>query len=394
MRDPLTGFWTYSGLAIALLAALPAGPARAQTAPPEPPSGVTQADADEVARQQRLPDDLERVRREEAEQSKRATVHVAVGFGEAGIPRANYGFVRDGPVGTAPDLPAEYSEARIPMLIFEGGGEFSGIGRFSLRYAEGDKGNRTEIPQGATGTARGAPYTANSQSGSTGVGGNVAVGIATETQVKALSGTYGYYDIGEFHLGAADVPGVTARRVTPAPDLSLGLGFGVDLLEREHYGETEIEFPVQFNQTIYQHVNENLFRAFGGLDAAFPLGSRAHFGTEVQVGGYYFDTDLVSEEAVMQNFGPAADRAFTTRIEDDESGIGFRVDAGAELGFGLGGAVEAFLSGSATYFSHRAQVVNPSSGDFVLEGGTTFLDTAEALDWQVMLGVRIGLGPR
>jgi hypothetical protein len=368
--------------------------AQAQEAPAARPEGVTQAEVDAVAQQQRHFDDLERTRREDAAQSHQTILHFGVGYGESGAPRANYGFVRDGPPGTAPDLPAAYSEERIPMLTVVAGGEFRGIGRFELSYGEGDADNHVDIAQGAAGTARGAPYTATSPGGSTGVGGNVALEVTTETRVQQVSGTYGYYDIGEFSLNPFDVPGTSTRRVTLAPDLSIGLGFGVDLLEREHDGETQIHIPVEFSQVIHQRLNEHMFRAFGGLDAAFPLGSGAHFRTEVQVGGYYFDTDLVSEESVRQNFGPTADRAFTTTLEDSDSGVGFRVDAGAELGFGLGGAVEAFLAGSATYFSHRAQVVNPSSGDFVLDGGTTFLDAAEALDWQVMLGVRIGLGDR
>jgi hypothetical protein len=112
------------------------------------------------------------------------------------------------------------------------------------------------------------------------------------------------------------------------------------------------------------------------------------------VGAYLYDFDLSSVETNAQNFGPAADRAFTSTIEDSESGVGYRGRAFAELAFDVSRSLEIFVGGSANYSSHRAQVVNPFSGDFVLAGGTTFLDTDNAFDWQVGIGLRAQLrGP-
>lgn len=51
-----------------------------------------------------------------------------------------------------------------------------------------------------------------------------------------------------------------------------------------------------------------------------------------------------------------------------------------------------FVSGRASYLSDRAQVINPFSGDFILAGGTTFLDTDEAFDWGISIGLRLRLG--
>ena len=317
------------------------------------------------------------------------SVQIAGGFGESAIPPGNYGFVRDGAPGTAPDLPAEVGERRVPLLVIEAGAQFRGIGHFNLGYREGDAGNRTEIPQSTTGGARGYAHTDNAPSDSTGIGGNVPLSVDTDVRVWELDAGYRIPMAYIFGGGAAAGSGVSPY-----------FGITAAWRDREHVGIVSITTPVIATQTLEQDVDELEITALVGAEAVVPVGTRARFTLGGEVGAYLYYFDLDSLETNIQNFGPVADRDFTIAIEDGENDVGLTGAFRAEFSIDISGGpvdgrtsrVELFAGGGGRFVSDRAQVVNPSSGDFVLGGGTTFLATDDAFDWQVMAGLRVVWG--
>ena len=333
-------------------------------------------------------------------------MQIAGGFGESVIPRGNYGFERDGAPVTTPERPAAFSERSIPMLAVEAGAQFHGIGRFDLGYRKGDASNRTEIPLSTTGGARGYPYTDNAPSGSTGIGGNVPLSVDTDVRVWELEAGYRLPMAYIFRGGATAGSGVslgwsgssisTTTNATAGSGVSPYFGITAAYRDREHIGIVSITTPVIATQTLEQDVDELEIAALVGADAVIPLGTGARFTLGGEVGAYLYDFDLGSLETNNQNFGPAADRDFAIAIEDSENGVGFTGAIRAELSIDVSGGpgggrttgVELFAGGGARFLSDRAQVVNPFSGDFVLGGGTTFLDTDDVFDWQVTVGMR------
>ncbi|MEQ1688214.1 MAG: hypothetical protein ABL874_06550 [Sphingopyxis sp.] len=180
------------------------------------------------------------------------SIQIAGGYGEMGIPRGNYGFRRDGPFGTAPELPALLSVPRVPVLVIEGAATFQGIGRFNLGYREGDGRNFVDLPTGPAGTARGFPYTALSPSGSTGITGNVPVRIDNFVEVQEFSAglhipiSYGIQDKltpGVIHDGGSTMW---------APSTRLGLFFNTFIVfrDRNHGNVVSITTPVIATQTL------------------------------------------------------------------------------------------------------------------------------------------------
>lgn len=313
-------------------------------------------------------------------------------FGESEIPPANYGFQRDGPIGTSPERPAAFSENRLETYGFAIGLDLGRLS-FSADYSWGEASNRTDIPVSTTGGGRGYPYTRTAQSGSTGLGGNVALGVDTEVSTDQISGGV-EYSLFDLDRGDDATQWVGQEREVMA-DFSLGARFV--RRDTDHLGVVSITTPVIATQTLDQDIDQLEGHLFLSGEAIVPLGPGVRLTLGGEAGAYLYDFDLRSVETNTQNFGPAADRAFTATIDDSESGIGWFGSARARLGFDAGSfgpeergqRIEIFVEGQASYRSDRAQVVNPFSGDFVLAGGTTFLDTDDAFDWRIMAGVRL-----
>lgn len=353
--------------------------------------------AEDIAREAREAMDVQRMTMEQNEanrQMQRAFVQVFGTYGENDVPSANFGFQRDGAAGTAPERPAAFSTERVETFGFGFGLQIGALS-FNLGYTEGEASNRTGVPASTTGGARGYPYTDNAPSDSTGIGGNVALDVDTEVSLNAFAPRIGYsWDVGG--RGATVVRGSYGHFFDqPYDNLILFNAFADGLVgDRDHRGVVSITTPVIATQTLDQDLDELELGITVGFQAFFPIGGGAHVSIGGEVGVYAYDYDLSSLETNAQNFGPAADRAFTVRLDDSESGIGYRGAATAELGIGIGRDFELFVAGEARYQSHRAQVVNPFSGDFVLAGGTSFLDTDNTFDWRISLGLRMQLrGP-
>lgn len=376
-------------------------PAPSPPAPPPPPAatpvaaapaqGLTQDEINEVARQQSHFDVVERERRMEKERNEKAaldrtgnSVFVSVGVGETEIPGTNYGFVRDGAVPT-PEVAALTGQQRFPTIVVRGGAVFDDLGRFLFQYSEGDASNGVDLPAGETGTAQGFPYSAESPSGSSGISGRVPVTVASDVAVQ------------EFRAGfrRSAFPGFKAK-----DPFDIFYGIEGAIRDRDHRGEVSITTPVIASQQLDQDVDERELHLLLGAEAEVPLGDRARFLIGAEVSGYYYDFDLKSLETVSQNFGPVADRDFTTLIEDSESGVGysgmirgqFILDLGARPADGGHSRAQLFVAGQASFLSDRAQILNPPNGDFVQAGGTSGLVTTDAIDWSVSLGFRVFMG--
>lgn len=321
-------------------------------------------------------------------------LHAEGGVGQTETPPANYGVRRDGAAGTSPDVPAAYSTERADTFGFGFGVDIGGIA-VSLGYAEGDARNRTEIAPSTTGGGQGTVNTALSPGGSTGGFANRGLTVDTNTEVKEFSGSVRF----DMWTIAGDREFSPVQGPLRNPRLSAEM-FGelfINYRERDHFGEVNIPgvpagTPPVINQVIENDVDETEIGAALGVETRVPLGSNAQFTFGVDLGLYYFDHGVDTLQTNVQLVGGPQDLAFTLTQQDSESGIGVRGDASAELAFAVSSALELFARGGVSFTSDRAQVVNPFSGNFVLAGGTTFLDSDDTFDWAVRMGVRIALG--
>ena len=309
--------------------------------------------------------------------------------GETEVPETNYGFLSNGPVGEGNDQAAGFSEERVETFGFGLGASLPRIGEFSLGYSEGSADGRFDIPVLPGGGASGIVNTDESPSTSTGVTGNFGLRGTTEVSVKSFEGGYRY--------SFFDLPS-EGRAAEPRVRLAPFVGVTGAYRERDHQARLDIAttlssgFLVQVSQQLDQEVVETEFGVLIGFDAAALLINDVRFDLRVEAGAYHFDYDLRSLETRTQNIGPASDQSFTNLIEDGESGIGYSGSVQVGLGVAVDRQIELFLAGRASYFSDRAQVINPFSGDFVQDGGTTFLGTDDAIDWRVMAGIRFRWG--
>jgi hypothetical protein len=302
------------------------------------------------------------------------------GFGSMQIPRTNYGFVADGPPPD-PEFPALFSAERPGGFWLSGEWETGRFGAFSLTYARAEASNHVEIAAGPPGSRRGWPYTALSPSGSAGLSGNVGMEVDTEARVEA-------YRIGWSMRFGADPPAEVLDELRAS--LNGTVGITASYRDRDHHGTLSITTPVIATQTFDQDVDELELGVNVGIEAVVPFSADVRLRLGAQAGAYYYDYDLRSVEHNVQNFGPAADRDFTTELRDSIGNIAYAGDAIAAIEVDLSPSAILFLSGEAAYFSDRAQVLNPPNGTFVQNGGTSALGTDDAFDWRVGIGLRIG----
>ena len=304
------------------------------------------------------------------------------------IPPVNYGFLRDGPSGAAPETPAGFSEERVDMFGFVLGVKAPRIGSFSFGYGEGSVSGSFQIPVLGNGGASGIVNTDQAPSTSTGVTGNFGTTGVTDVAIQTFEGVYRYH--------FSDVPPVGW---TAEPRISLNPFVGVTGVyrDRDHQALLEIVttlgsgFQVQVSQQLDQEVTEHELGALLGLDATAQLGSNVRVDLRAEAGLYHFDFDLHSLETRTQNIGPTSDQSFTNLIEDGESGIGYSGSLQIGLTVAIDPRFELFAAGRANFFSERARVFNPFSGDFLLGGGTSFIGSDQALDLIIMIGARIPL---
>jgi hypothetical protein len=261
--------------------------------------------------------------------------------------------------------------------------------------------------------------TDNALSGSTGVAARLGVGVDTVASLDEFFGSarfnlYGFGNDRAWARAEARSSVYSANDVTMAPTrvprretrLSGRVTAELFALHRDSdylgtvsiAGTTGAGTPVSVVQDLDQEVRQVEAGLNIGVEATISLSGSVWLAVGGQVGGYYFDYDGRSTENRVQNVGPTVDRAYTLTLDDDRNGIGYSGTARAELGFDLvrggqpgGRALELFVAGEAGYFSHRAQVRNPFSGDTVLNGGTTNLGTDDAFDWSMSIGMRLRL---
>lgn len=331
----------------------------------------------------------------------RVRIGVGGGYGASEIPPANYGFVRNGPAGSAPEMPAAFSEENVGTYILEAGVYLRRLGQLSLSYATGEADTVFSVPVLGNGGASGIVNTDEAPSSSTGVTADFGTSGTTSVSFDSFGA--------EFRFNLVDrVPG-RGTLFEGGPDGSGArpggndrfrafAGFGFGYSERDHLGTVRIAgttgggFQFFVNQDLDQQVTEFTGSLLAGVDYAIALGGgvRANVGVEARV--IYFNFDLRALETRTQNIGSPPDQSFQNIIDDEEDGFGYGGTVRVGLEGDLSRAITLFIEGRARYTSDRGQIVNPFSGDFVLNGGTTFLATDDAIDVQIMIGLRAAFG--
>lgn len=255
------------------------------------------------------------------------------------------------------------------------------------QFGWGNRSTAFALPQSAQ-TQFGAVYTAPSPSGTSGV----------QLQQLGMSGQTGVR-LRDFQVGV-EIPFKVAENEAPRPvDRAFFAYSYYDRLERTHSGSLHAE-AVFFGNTFFfdqdrrQQLDENYFAAGLGGRFEFSPGAGWTFELSGRAGAYYRDSSLESVETVRSNVVPAADRDFTTVIEDDDGGAGFD----SELLFGVEHALLpdfAVSAGAAAgYRSSVGSVFNPSSSVQLLDQGlTTHLETDDMWWWRVQAGLTIRFGP-
>lgn len=320
-----------------------------------------------------------------------AAVFFSGGIGDHAVPRANYGFNRDGP-SPAPDVPAAYSDDRLLLILLQAGIRLPNAGRFSVSYGEGSTSNRTDLPVSTNGGSQGTVNTDNAPSGSTGGAANRGLNVTTETEVSEFGADFRY----PFLRGPRREP---EERRYPYGPITVSAGYvevSADYRDREHSGVVDIPgvpagTPPVIRQVLDQQVTELELGVSVGFEFLVPISDDARITLGVQGGVKYYDYNLDSLQTNTQLVGGPQDLNFTLEIEDDETGISYHGDAIAELSFDLSRSLQFFVQGQVSYDSARAQINNPFSGTFVQNGGTTFLGTDDAVDFATVFGFRIAL---
>lgn len=313
------------------------------------------------------------------------------------LPPVEIGVLRDGPPGTALEIPAAATPRKVAALGFSGLLGFSAADihfRLGVHYGEGDASNSFAIPAGG-GVDAGVVNGDNAPSGSSGI--IAPFGLTGATRIKAR--TLG----GRIDVGLASLAGraKTEEDAAPTPHDRVILGysyFDYAHIERDHRLSAAASgvsggFTFNFAQQRDQEIREDRFGAGLGIRGAIPIGPTvlAHF--DLAAGGYYRSTDLSSTEHDTSNFGPASDRDFRIDIKDSDDGFGVDVELRAAMELLVSPRVSVLALGGAGYQSRAGSIFNPHSGDQVFfDGLHTALATDSTWSWQAGAGIRILLG--
>jgi hypothetical protein len=244
-------------------------------------------------------------------------------------------------------------------------------GGFGTIAALGDNRNDAIVPAGGT---SGIVYGAPAPSGSTGIATPFGISGEAESDLTIFGFGVGY-------------------------DLSDAVSVFADYSHRDHDYDASISgsgtsggFDFVFEQEREQSIDEDLYEV--GLKAEHALRLADKFSLELSgaAGVYRRESELRSTEHNTANFGSPADQDFTTVIDEDDGGWGAHGQAGAAFSWNFTRAVAIKFGGSVDYRSNVATIFNPVSGDEVLAGLTTTLDTHHAWIWQAGVGIAVALG--
>ncbi|ASK89923.1 hypothetical protein [Sphingorhabdus sp. SMR4y] len=245
----------------------------------------------------------------------------------------------------------------------------------SYGYSEGDA--RTEFAIAAGGPVDvGFVYGETSPSGSTGL----AIGN------RGLTGfNLSEVSLHEFKLGLA----------TPIADRD---GFSAVAMAFANVLLFDMDFESQAQSTVFGSVleqsrDQSVSSTYLGIGGA--LGVRQDIGPGVALTGsaaggiYYRDSDLTSMEWNSCALCPAADQDFTISIDESDSGAAFAGQLSAALEFDVTAKIKFAIGADASYLSDTGKIINPSSGDQVLQGETTRLETTDAWRWRATAGLKL-----
>lgn len=333
--------------------------------------------------------------------SPKVALEVGVGLGELHVPGVGIGFVRDGLVGQAQEVYAGVTERRIAQTLYHATLIFRDTLRIGATYEEGEARNAFDIaaePDRFTGFA----YGRMSPGVSTGIG--TPFGVSGETQASTSLFSV---DV-EVHIAnlvrrtrwaeeARREREDIERRLDEA-SARFGLYGSVNVLDQQFRLAARGMgvsggFNFQYAQDRTQDLEERQLELGASLWAEVPVSGVVSIVTGVKGGAYYRMADAKLLEINSSNFGPQPDRNFEIRIDEEDDGFGFRGRAEAGLDFRLGRNLAVGLRGRVDYRSKIGRIYNPVSGDEVLAGGLSRLETDDFLSWSVGGVVTIPIPP-
>ncbi|WP_321327467.1 hypothetical protein [uncultured Parasphingorhabdus sp.] len=247
----------------------------------------------------------------------------------------------------------------------------------SYGYSEGDA--RTEFSIAAGGPVDvGFVYGETSPSGSTGLAiGNR--GIAGFNQSD--------FSLHEFKVGLvtpiANKDGFSAFASAFANVLLFNMDF-------DSKAESTV-FGSVLEQSRDQGVSSTYLGIGGGLGIRQEIGPGVALTGSAAGGIYYRDSDLYAMEWNSCALCPPADQDFTLSFDESDSGTAFAGSLSAALEFDITRDLKFSIGADASYLSDIGKIINPSSGDQVLQGETTRLETGSAWRWRAKAGFKLDL---
>ncbi|MFK7841929.1 MAG: hypothetical protein AB8B54_06675 [Sphingorhabdus sp.] len=304
--------------------------------------------------------------------------YVSAGFGSLtfGDATVGTGFQSTGP-GTetfADTAPTQFDSSGISAGIhFELTDALKG--GFHYGYSEGDARKDFDIPAGGA-IDVGNVYGGLSPSGSTGLNiGN-----------RGLSG----FNEADFNLHEVKFSVTTSIATEGGFASTATLFINALFMDRSFRGETNANvFGTPITQGRDQTVQDRLFGLGGILNGRLPVAEGVSATGSVAGGLYYRETDMEATEWNMCALCPPADQNFTLTFAEDDSGTSFAGTVAAGLEFDVSRDLKFTIGADASYVSDIGQIINPSSGDQVLNGETTRLGTTDAWRWQATAGFKL-----
>ncbi|WP_417623023.1 outer membrane protein [Parasphingorhabdus sp.] len=242
-------------------------------------------------------------------------------------------------------------------------------------YSEGDARTEFAIPAGGA-TDVGFVYGETSPSGSTGL----AIGNRGLTGFNESDFSFHEFKIG-LSTPIASKDGFSAFASAFANVLLFDMDF-----------DSKAESTV-FGSVLEQSRDQSVSSTYLGIGGA--LGVKQQIAPGVALTGsaaggiYYRDSDLYSMERNSCALCPPADQDFTLTFDESDSGAAFAGSVSAGLEFDVTPEVKFAVGADASYLSDTGKIINPSSGDQVLQGETTRLGTTDAWRWRATAGFKL-----
>ena len=148
-------------------------------------------------------------------------------------------------------------------------------------------------------------------------------------------------------------------------------------------------FGSVLEQSRDQSVSSNYLGIGGGLGIRQDVGPGVAITASAAGGLYYRDSDLHAMEWNSCALCPPADQNFSLEFNQSDSGTAFAGQLSAALEFDVTADLKFSIGADASYLSDTAEIINPSSGNQILQGETTRLGMTDAWRWRATAGLKL-----